>query len=190
MARERTLAGLRPFVLLEAGRARVVPFEARQITSWVGDWLAARSIPDLPTAPRVDGLRCVHPWVTAIEKIEAIAYRFARPDLPATTFVRHYEDLAWVIRRRGALSNLADGVAGLVSEMRAARDIRGLPGPEHAAFNPSMEGARWREVEDAWSAMAPMFWGPRIALAETCAEVREVLNELARRATRAPPSPR
>lgn len=63
----------RRFVLVEVGRARVVPFVACDISSWVHDWLERESQLVTFTDNRPRAVRCVHPWVTCLEKLEAIA---------------------------------------------------------------------------------------------------------------------
>ena len=118
-------AAMRSFVLIEAGRARVLPCVPCEVSSWVGDWLGARGVVDLPPAPRIT-LKCVHPWVTALEKIDAIARRFPRNDRAAATFVRHYEDVARIVLARDRLPPLVGGLAALRADLESAKDIRRL----------------------------------------------------------------
>lgn len=171
-------AAMKPFVLIEAGRARVVPAVEANVSSWVGDWLGDHAVDDLP-APAIVTLRCVHPWVTALEKVDAVARRFAREDLGAASFVRHYEDIARILLARGRLSPLEGGERSLKAELIATKDIRGWPSIDHAAFSPEAGGPRWRELEAAWAAIGPWFWGPRIGLEQACGLIRGVLGELA-----------
>src|SRR6185312_10054650 len=82
---------LKSFVLLEVGRARVVPSVDRPISSWVHDHLVANDQLTGFDDNRPKAVRCVHPLVTCLEKLEAIARKFDRGKAPAD-FVRHYED--------------------------------------------------------------------------------------------------
>ena len=169
-------AGMRPFVLVEVGRARVVPCVICPVSSWVGDWLAARGIDDLPAAPIVR-LRCVHPWVTALEKVDAIARRFPRDDRAPATFIRHYEDIARIVAARDRLEPLEGGLGALRSAMGASKDIRPLPAADDRAFRPD-GSERWNALRAAWRAMGPWYWGPRLTLEEACASIRQALDEL------------
>lgn len=170
-------AAMRPFVLVEAGRARVVPCVSSTVSSWVGEWLAVRDVIDLPPAPRVT-LRCVHPWVTALEKVDAVVRRFPRRDRAAATFVRHYEDIARIVAARDRLPPLEGGLAALRADLESAKDIRPLPTSDIAAFRPDPGDERWREVEAAWRVIGSWFWGPRLTLEEACASIRGLLDEL------------
>lgn len=168
-------AGMRPFVLLEVGQARVVPFVERTLSSWVHDHLAsAGQLVDFQDN-RPAGVRCVHPMVTCLEKLEAIARKFdqgkAAPD-----FVRHYEDAAHIIARRTSLPRLQTGLASLVA-LLDTEDGKQMPSSSHPAFNPDA-GARWDEVRGAWAAIAPMYWGSRLSPVEASAVLRAFLNEV------------
>ena len=72
------------------------------------------------------------------------------------------------------------GQAGLPTLLETLRqeDRVTMPAPAHPALNPS-DSERWRELHAAWEAIAPMFWGERIALEDACAEIRVFLTELA-----------
>ena len=172
---ERLPEAMRPFVLLEVGRARVTPFVTTTLSSWVHDHL--ESIDELgafiDNRPR--GLRCIHPWVTCLEKIDAIAVRYDR-DKPAPDFIRHYEDVARILGARASLPPLEPGLPTLLETLRD-EDRLLLPRATHPAINPT-ESERWAELGGAWEAIAPMFWGQRIALAEACARIRGFLKDL------------
>jgi len=171
-----TLPGaMRPFVLLEAGRARVVPFVARDLSSWVHDWLEHRGQLGDYRDNRPRGVRCIHPWVTCLEKLDAIARRFPRSDADASSFVRHYEDTARILAVQDSLPALEGAPIQLAREMLASRDLRSIPAPGEDAFQPDASSARWREVQRSWAAIGDMFWGERIPLDEVCATIREFL---------------
>ena len=63
---------MRPFVLLEVGDARVTPFVLRDLGSLVHDELERLGRLDAYTENRPRGVRCVHPLVTLIEKLDAL----------------------------------------------------------------------------------------------------------------------
>ncbi len=69
---------MRPFVLLELGMAKVTPSVDRDLTSWVRDWLEREGHLSSFADNRPRGVRCLHPLVTLFEKLDLIAYKFAR----------------------------------------------------------------------------------------------------------------
>ena len=168
---------LRPFVLLEVGSARVTPFVARDMTSFVHEHLEAmgqlRDFDD--NRPRA--VRCVHPLVTLIEKLDALMRRLPREDAAPATFVRHFEDAARIVKATTGLPPLSDypTVRALADEMLAQKQIAALPSSAHAAFSPT-ENDRWRAVQKAHDAIGPMFWGPRLSLVDSCVEIRGWLD--------------
>ncbi len=85
---------MRPYVLLEVGNARVAPSVEMGMTSFVHDHLAEIGQLGAFTDNRPRNLRCVHPLVTLLEKIDALQRRALREDAEPATFVRHFEDAA------------------------------------------------------------------------------------------------
>lgn len=170
--------GVRPFVQLEVGSARVTPGEDRPISSWIHDHLFAEAI-DLAatfTENRPQGVRCVSPAVTLLEKVEAIARLFPRDPFEPARFVRHYEDVVQILRHEDLMSRPA--LSGLLAEMEKAADIRHWPTPDDPAFNPEADPDRWKELDRAWAAIGPMFWGERVPLSECSGAIRELVRSL------------
>lgn len=165
----------RRFVLVEVGRARVVPFVACDISSWVHDWLEREGQLAAFTDNRPRGVRCVHPWVTCLEKLEAIARKFNRGHA-APDFVRHYEDAARILLARDTLPPLERGLAELMQDL-AREDGKVLPPAAHEAFAPLAGDPRWDEVRHAYTAIGSMFWGPRLTLDEACDAIRRFLAD-------------
>lgn len=165
----------RPFVLLEIGKARVVPSLDRAMSSWVHDHLVSLDQVSEFLDNRPHGVRCVHPMVTALEKLEAIARKFDRGKA-APDFVRHYEDAAHIILRAGSLPELKGGMPELISRLEA-EDGKAMPASSHPAFSPAAS-ERWHELERAWTAIGPMYWGPRLPLSEASAVLRDFLDGL------------
>lgn len=165
---------MKDFVLLEVGEARVVPCLTRALSSWVHDYLVDRGQfdPFLDNRPRE--IRCVHPWVTCLEKLEAISRKFEKQKA-AADFVRHYEDAARIILLRQTLP--ATDLAAIVW-MLADEDGKRMPGAEHAAFRPDAS-ERWREIEAAWTRIQRLYWGPRMTLVDATADLRAFLREVA-----------
>ncbi len=67
-------------MLLEVGAARVTPSVSRTLSSFVHHWLD-RHQPEFFDGGPIDNrprVRCVHPLVTLIEKLDAISRRFPR----------------------------------------------------------------------------------------------------------------
>lgn len=84
----------KPFVLLEVGSAPVTPFVACDLTSVVHDELAAQGQAQQFLDNRPRGVRCVHPLVTLLEKLDALHRHVPRATREPTGFVRHFEDAA------------------------------------------------------------------------------------------------
>jgi hypothetical protein len=167
--------GMRPFVLIEAGVARVAPNVRKRLSSFVHDYLAAQGNSEFRDNCPTD-VRCVHPLVTLVEKLDAIARRYGRAD-EAPAFVRHYEDAARIIQRQADLPPLDTSVLELATEMVAGKEIRCVPSPDDPALAlPDAE--RRADLERAHDAITPMFWGDRISLEESCAIIRSWAENL------------
>lgn len=164
-----------PFVRLEIGRARVSPWIARPISSFVHDQLEAQGMLGDYAGNRPATVRCVHPLVTLFEKLDAMSRRYARDPLEPDSFVRHYEDAARIIRARDELPDLGMTAAALAEDMLKSRDIAALPSPDEPALLLN-DHARRREIEQAYARIAPMFWEPRIPLKEACKTIRTWLR--------------
>jgi hypothetical protein len=162
-----------PFVKLEVGNARVTPFEARNLSSFVHDRLVDQGLIRDYDDNRPRDVRCMHPLVTLIEKLNAISHGCRRERDPAG-FVRHYEDSAKIIVASTSLPPLAQGLPELVAEMVAKRDISHWPKPDDPGWTTLTEG-----LQSAHAAIEPFFWGRRRSLAESCEIVREwIVREL------------
>ncbi|RKH43015.1 nucleotidyl transferase AbiEii/AbiGii toxin family protein [Corallococcus sicarius] len=159
---------LRPFVLLEVGNARVTPFVPRDMTSFVHDELEdQQQLTDFKdNRPRA--VRCVHPMVTLLEKLDALQKRLRR-NLEPATFVRHYEDAARIITAEDRLPPLVGypDVRALATEMIRQKQIAPPPGAELRHFLPPGESTV--SIRAAFDAIAPMYWGPRQTLDEAVA---------------------
>lgn len=171
---------MKPFVLLEVGDARVRPFVARSLFSFIHDHLQqAGQLADY-VDNRPSPVRCIHPLVTLIEKLDAISRRFAAGKDPAD-FIRHYEDAAHTIERMSEFPGLDGykGPEGLAQEMLEEKQIRSLPNPDDPAFNPG-PGDAWTGLESAHEAINGMFWGPRIELVKATEIIRAWSGDLNR----------
>jgi hypothetical protein len=166
--------GLRPFVLLEVGDARVRPFVERPISSWVQEQLDAQGMASGFTLNRPT-VRCIHPLVTLLEKLDAISRRFQAGTDPAQ-FVRHYEDAAHIIRSETDLPPPEATPTTLAQDMFNARQIRKIPSAMNHAFTPSPDSA-WESIRRSHEAIAPMFWGGRLTLAEASENIKAWINE-------------
>lgn len=167
------LGAMAPFVRLEVGSARVTPFVPCDLTSFVHEKLAALGQLGDFEDNRAKAVRCVHPLVTLLEKLDALHRRFPNAGVEPAAFVRHYEDAARIISARADLPPLADyaDAAALAADMLRQKQIAAPPAPEDPAFAP-VGGERWDGIRAAHAAIAPLFWGPRIPLDEACAAIR------------------
>lgn len=170
---------LRPFVLLEIGSARVTPFVERPISSFVHDYLEANAQLGSYDENRPGNVRCLHPLVTLIEKLDALQHRALDTQRDPSAFVRHYEDVAQIISYADQLPKLEDyvDIAALIHDLDSKNDIRHLPDSTHGAFAPSNTDPRWDAIRLAHDEITPMFWGPRISLDESCLRIREWLHQ-------------
>lgn len=163
-----------PTIRLEVGRARVVPFVMVGLSSFVHDYLDERGMIGEFKKNRPVGVRCVHPLVTLLEKIDAISRRFGRAPFAPDGFARHYEDAAKIIRSRERLPSLATSALELAEEMVGTKDLRAMPQSDDPAFVLAESGQR-AQVDAAYAKIEPMFWGERIPLAEARSEIRRWL---------------
>lgn len=160
-----------PYVLFEIGRARVVPFVERPLTSFVHDFLERRGQLGEYIDNRPIAVRCVHPLVTLVEKLDALSRRFSRERFEPDAFARHYEDAVHIIRSLGRLPAIEQSPRALADEMLVGRDIRAIPSAEEPALTLA-DADRREAVERALTRIGGMFWGPRIPLGEACATIQ------------------
>jgi len=161
-----------PSVRFEVGRARVVPFVERPVTSFVHDYLDRIGMLGEFTDNRPRAVRCVHPLVTLLEKLDALSRRYGRETIEADSFVRHYEDAARIVRALHRLPPSEIPARTLADDMLAQKDVAALP----SADDPSLvldDPAKRDAVEQAYARIAPMFWGQRIPLDEACRTLRD-----------------
>ena len=161
-----------PFIRLEVGRARVVPHVPMALSSFVHDHLVGQGMLGDYTDNRPAAVRCVHPLVTLIEKLDAMARRYERDVLEPDAFVRHYEDAAQIICAADRLPVMGMTAAALARDMLVEKDIAALPSPE----SPSLllkDQTKHKVITRAYAKIAPMYWGPRISLDEACVIIRD-----------------
>ena len=146
------------------------PFVERPVSSWVHDHLQGQGIVEEFDGNRPTALRCIHPLVTLLEKLDAIARRFQAGADPAQ-YVRHFEDAAHIIQAETDLPRLEDTAARLIGEMYTQRQVRQVPVATDPAFLPG-GGEGWASIQLAYKAIDPMFWGKRMALEEAAGTIR------------------
>jgi hypothetical protein len=159
-------------------RDRVTPAILRDLTSFVHAHLAgigqlAEVDLNLPTS-----VRCVHPLVTLLEKLDALHRRALNPTVEPATFVRHFEDAARVIAAEKDLPALTDyvDIRALATDMLGQKQLASLPNRSDPAFAPD-DGDRWNAIRRAHGAIAPMFWGTGTPIEEACKAIRGWIGE-------------
>ena len=167
-------SSMRPFVLLEIGDATVTPFVRCDIVSFVHVYLNERGQLAEFTDNRVSGVRCLHPLVTLLEKIDNLGKNVPSGKDPRE-FARHFEDAARIIQKIESLPTLPDhpNVVALAGAMtRAIRPPRdALTSLQHD------DATRWTAIAAAYAEIQPMFWGPRLALDECRSIISDWLTE-------------
>ncbi|AKU92614.1 nucleotidyl transferase AbiEii/AbiGii toxin family protein [Vulgatibacter incomptus] len=160
-------------VRLEVGSARVTPYVAQDLTSWVHEKLVATGTLTAFDDNRAKSVRCVHPLVTLLEKLDALHRRFRNENAFPQTFVRHYEDAAKLAEASARLPPLVgyDSVRALADEMLAQKQIVAMPAADDPAFAPAI-GSRWDGIRSAHAALQEMFWGPRLSVEQASATIR------------------
>ncbi|MCZ7683714.1 MAG: nucleotidyl transferase AbiEii/AbiGii toxin family protein [Sandaracinaceae bacterium] len=170
-------SAMSPFVRFEVGRARVVPFALMPLTSFVHDHLARLGMSDDFFDNRPRAVRCVHPIVTLLEKLDALRRRYDRDVVEADGFVRHYEDAARIVQALDRLPPIETSALALAEDMLAQNDIAALPSADDPSLRLDAPEKR-AAVERSWEKIAPMFWGPRIPLDDACATIRDWVRAL------------
>jgi hypothetical protein len=166
-----------PFVKLEIGQARVVPNLTRALSSFIHDHLEGHGQLGDFLDNRPHAVKCVHPLVTLLEKLDAMARRYCREPLQPSSFVRHYEDVAQIIDAASTLPACGMELAALVSEMIATGDLTRSPSPDEPALRLS-DPVKREAIQRAYAEIAPMFWGPRMGLDDARASIMRWLEGL------------
>jgi Nucleotidyl transferase AbiEii toxin, Type IV TA system len=160
-------------VRLEVGSARVTPHVAQDLTSWIHEKLVSTNLLAEFGDNRAKGVRCVHPLVTLLEKLDALHRRFPNDKVVPAAFVRHYEDAARLIEGRAKLPPLKGyaNVRALADEMLTQKQIVVMPSATNPALAPAND-ARWAGIRNAHGTIDSMYWGPRLSVEEATATIR------------------
>ncbi len=171
--------GMRPYIQLEVGHARVEPFIERSLSSFIHDWLRKNVQIDTYRENLPHSVRCVHPLVTALEKIDAIIRRFDREPFEPALFIRHYEDTAHIIRGLASIPPAGFPIRDLMHDMYEKKQISRIPTGDEPAFeleNPD----KLPILLHHYQSISPMFWGERLSLEDACETIRNwIRSELA-----------
>lgn len=93
------MQGLKEGVLLEVGFDDVTPNTARDISSWLYDYAAAK-VPIIDN--RAKGVACYDPGYTFVEKLQTVSTKFRQQQVTKefpVNFMRHYYDVYSLLRR-------------------------------------------------------------------------------------------
>lgn len=166
----------RPHILLEAGLGPTPPAVTMPLDSFLHEYLLERDRQSAHTWNLPSAVICVHPVVTLLEKLDAITRRYPRDPFPANGMIRHYEDAAHIIQRVDQLPPLPDGasITTLATDLLHHRHVRRPITADDPAFTLS-DPIREQALEAAHTAIAPMFWGPRLSLRDACTTIRNWL---------------
>ncbi len=152
------LGVMAPFVRLEIGDARVTPSVSRDMTSFVHEKLGGLAQFSAFKDNRPMAVRCVHPLVTLIEKLDALHRRVRNEKVEPASFVRHFEDAARVIAAEAQLPPLVDhaDARALARDLLEKRQIAALPDSADAAFARASD-VRWVAIRAVHAAIGQMF---------------------------------
>jgi hypothetical protein len=164
---------LRPFVLLEVGSARVTPAVTRDMSSFVHGFLSDQGQLAGLDDNRPVSVRCVHPLVTLLEKLDALHRRVPNDRAEPASFVRHFEDAACIIAAADRLPTLPEynDLRALAADMLAQRQLAAVPSATDPSFAPD-NSERWTAIRRGYTAISPMFWGERVPLEAACETIR------------------
>ena len=171
--------GLRPFIQLEVGHARVDPFLERPLSSFIHSWLKDAGQFDQFRDNQPRQVRCVHPVITLIEKIDAIIRRFSREPFEPAPFIRHYEDAANIIDAINTLPPLGLPLSDLLVEMLEEKQIARIPDSAEPAFRLDNQ-SRLQSMTRQYELISPMYWSERRSLESVCAVIRDWIDSVAR----------
>lgn len=173
------LGVMKLYVLLEIGSARVTPFVLRDMSSFVHDHLDQERMLDQYEDNRPKAVRCVHPLVTLLEKLDALHRRFPKDHIDPASFVRHFRGCRTHRRCRrnlGGDDRLRRPAS--VGQRDADEQAIGLTAQRDGQrMDPGRITAR-TAIRTANAAIAPMFWGKRSSLDEACDRIRERIAKL------------
>ena len=164
-----------PYVRLEIGDARVRPFVECDLTSFVHGAMGDHAADFDDNRPKA--VRCVHPFVTLLEKLDNLSKNAPKLGADAVKFVRHYEDVARIIARAHDLPPMPGySIKSLAQEMSHEGQIRRTPAAKDPAFTmAALESPRAEAVRKAYADISHMFWNSsgRATLDDACAAIRE-----------------
>lgn len=169
---DRLVDTMSPYVFFEIGSARVVPFVERPLTSFVHDFLERRGQLNQYTDNRPRAVRCVHPLVTLLEKLDALSRRYSRESIEPDGFARHYEDASRIIRCLDRLPAIVQSPRALAEDMLREKDIAAMPSADEPALLLS-DADRRAAVDLALARISAMFWGTRIPFDEARDTIRD-----------------
>jgi hypothetical protein len=93
----KQFAGVKEGILLEVGFDQVTPNQAKNITSWVWQYLEENNLQNGYINNNAIDVLCYHPGYTFVEKLQTIVRKYRNKQLnnssSAINFLRHYYDI-------------------------------------------------------------------------------------------------
>lgn len=96
----KSLAGIRPGVLLELGFDDVTPNSQKDISSWLYDYAVAKGVAIIDN--RAKSVACYDPRYTFVEKLQTVSTKFRQQQESKESpraFMRHYYDIYSLLQR-------------------------------------------------------------------------------------------
>ena len=172
----KSIEGLKPGVLLEAGFDDVSPNTAKDISSWIYDY-AADKVPIIDN--RAEAVVCYDPRYTFVEKLQTISTKYRRQqeekEFPVN-FMRHYYDVYSLLQR----SEVQAFIGTDEYKAHKARRFRRADNPniaQNEAFILS-DAATRKSYEEAFAETSALYYGDKPTMAQILGKIGEWAERL------------
>jgi len=172
----KSIEGLKPGVLLEAGFDDVSPNTAKDISSWLYDY-AADKVPIIDN--RAEAVVCYDPRYTFVEKLQTISTKYRRQqeekEFPVN-FMRHYYDVYSLLQR----SEVQAFIGTDEYKAHKARRFRRADNPniaQNEAFILS-DAATRKSYEEAFAETSALYYGDKPTMAQILGKIGEWAERL------------
>lgn len=133
------IEGIKEGVLLEVGFDQVTPNQAKNISSWVWQYVESKNFQDAYVNNNANGVLCYHPGYTLVEKLQTLVRKYRNKQKDSTSdainFMRHYYDVYCLLRNDEVLKFIGSEEYILHKSKRIKGADAEIPLSEHPAFS-------------------------------------------------------